>query len=180
MTDDSGDSETAKQLDERYGDRFVIFHTGGIGQQKCLDILFDHAINEYIFHCEDDWEFREDSFIPDSLLLLQRNRDVHQVWLRDVDDHEHGNIGQMQTMFDSANYCDINYWNVNQDYNGWNGYSWNPGLRRKSDYKRMFPSGIAAVGDEYQCAQHTKQFNYRTIVLESTACKHIGGGRHVV
>jgi len=56
----------------------------------------------------------------------------------------------------------------------WNGYSWNPGLRRKSDYLIMFPDGVSFFEYEYDCSSHTIKFDYLSVSLEETCCYHIG------
>lgn len=163
MTDDSGDPGVAAELDRRYGDRFKIFHNSPkVGLSKSLDILFGAASNEYIFHLEDDWFFERSGFIEDSLDIMINRPDIHQVWVRHTSDtpHKHNEDGSLPL------------------WQNWNGYSWNPGLRRKSDYLRMFPDGLHIYGEEFDCMQHSKNFDYKVISLINTSCYHIGYNRH--
>jgi len=161
MTDDSGNSAIAKELYDLYGDKFKIFHNNHIGLSKSLDILFTNASNEYIFHLEDDWEFDRPGFIEDSLSIM-KDKTINQVWVR----HS----------WDTPHKC-------NEDgslpiWQEWNGYSWNPGLRYKSDYLKMFPNGLQEFGEEFDCMQHSKKFNYKVVSSLNTSCYHIGYNRH--
>jgi len=163
MTDDSDNTNIAKELELQYGNRFKIFHNSPkLGLSKSLDVLFGAASNEYIFHLEDDWLFDRSGFIEDSLSIMTHQLDVHQVWVRHRSDtpHKHNKDGTLSL------------------WQNWNGYSWNPGLRRKSDYQKMFPDGLQVYGEEFDCMQHTKNFDYKVISLINTSCYHIGYNRH--
>ena len=163
MSDDSGDSIIANQLDFLYGDRFTILHNNPkIGLSKSLDNMFNRSSNEYIFHCEDDWLFEKGEFIKESLSKLQ-DTSIHQVWIRHKNQtpHEYEQDGAVK-IYD----------------NRWKGFTWNPGLRRKSDYVKMFPNGFQEFGSEIECSIHANLFNYKAVSIVETVCTHIGTGRH--
>ena len=173
MTDDSGDDLVYSKLVSLYGDKFkIIQNKPKVGLAKSIDNLFTESRNEYIFHCEDDWNFNGNpDFIAESLNILDWHDNIHHVWIRHQSDlaqqlPQYGNLGQEDE------------YKLIPTINQWNGYSYNPGLRRKSDYLKMFPNGVAAVGDELSCAIHTAQFNYKSVLLLKTACHHIGYNRH--
>jgi hypothetical protein len=151
----------------------VIHNPNNIGQKKSLDIAFSSAKNEYIFHLEDDWFFDSaNSYVQNSLHILVNFQDIHQVWVRHEYDTPH------KTKPGELSYNEIQFKEVDNNYAGcWNGYSWNPGLRRKSDYLKMFPNGISQFKDELQCALHTRNFNYKAVMLQPTSCYHIGYDR---
>lgn len=179
MSDDSGDKEISNHLKTNYGDKFkIISNNPRIGLSKSLDNLFSNAKNEFIFHCEDDWMFDSNpNLISDSLSILTENQDINQVLVRHIHNNPHKPIGEKQHTTDS-----IEYWIMGQEFKStpihtWNGYSWNPGLRRKSDYITMFPNGLSKIGDEYDCANHTRKFNYKSAVLFNTSCYHLGTQR---
>ena len=63
----------------------------------------------------------------------------------------------------------------------WCGFSFNPGLRRKSDYNKIFPNGLNAhkiskdIGIcELECNNVAKSHNYRAAILLEPAVNHIG------
>lgn len=168
------DPESSHILNELYGDKYTIINNDiNYGQTKSLDIVFNSCVNEYIFHLEDDWFFDlSNDYIQDSITILKGNENIHQVWVRHEYDNPHKTIGNV-IITDGVRYrlVDPNF------NNSWNGYSWNPGLRRKSDHIKMFPNGISAFKDELACAIHTKNFNYKTVLLDKTCCYHIGYNR---
>jgi len=171
MTDDSGDKKIYDTLVSKYGDKFkIIRNNPKVGLAKSIDILYNNCNNEYIFHCEDDWLFNDNNstFIEESLSILE-NKNIHQVWLRDIDD-----LPEIYSDLGKSNlYKGIEYYDI-PTIGNWCGYSYNPGLRRKSDYHRFFHKGVSSIGDEQTCSVHLKQFNYKSVLLKNTCCKHIG------
>ena len=179
MSDDSGDDNTNELLNIKFGDKFkIIKNNPRLGLSKSLDNLFTQSKNEYIFHCEDDWLFNENpNFISDSLEILEESLHIHQVFIRHRYDYSHPTNSEIYQTTKLVPYKLLSQnFNTFSNYS-WNGYSWNPGLRRKSDYIKMFPDGISKFGDEYECSVHTKQFNYLSAALENTSCYHIGYDR---
>jgi len=89
---------------------------------------------DYIFHCEDDWEFYQPGFIEKSLAVLQANPLILQVWLRAFDDTNRHPILSPTLFAGDVPYrlmhpdFDTEHWGV------WHGFSWNPGLRRRREY----------------------------------------------
>lgn len=169
--DDSADDNTYRLLMERFGDECSIFHSSErIGQRRALDTLFTASRNDYIFHLEDDWLFdTSNQYIENSIHILDNDPTIHQMWVRHPDDNPHKTIG------DCSFIDNVGYFLVDPDFRGvWNGFSWNPGLRRKSDYIKMFPNGFQDVGDEMKCSQHSRSFQYKVVRLKDTACHHIG------
>jgi hypothetical protein len=168
------DPSSNEAVFREYGKDFtVIGNVQNIGQKKSLDILFTNAKNEYIFHLEDDWYFDNNTpYIENSIQILENNPDIHQVWLRHEHDNPHKTIGS------DIPYKDFTYKYVDPNFRDcWCGYSWNPGLRRKSDYVKMFPNGINKHYDELACSRHVKKFDYKVVLLNPSVCYHIGYGR---
>lgn len=175
MSDDSGDESVYLQLVEKYGEKFkIIKNSPKLGLSKTIDRLWNEVSSEYIFHCEDDWKFDSNStLIEDSLSILQEHSHVHQVQIRHLYDTPHKPEDQLYSTLNFVNFRKIPYWR-----DAWTGYSWNPGLRRKSDYQNMFPNGVQEFGDEIDCSKHSMKFNYLAVLLENTSCFHIGYDRH--
>ena len=171
IIDDSNLPDCAQTIINRYSSfATIVVNTEQLGQRKSLDRIFNQSRNEFIFHLEDDWEFDVNtSYIEDSINILKTHQNIHQVWVRHEYDNPHKSIGDILTC-GNANYkhVDSNFNNV------WNGFSWNPGLRRKSDYMNFFPEGFQVFADELECAKYLRQFNYSVVKLENTCCKHIG------
>jgi hypothetical protein len=170
IIDDSNDSNISDVLIRKYSKiAKIIVNDKKIGQRGSLDNIFNQCRNEFIFHLEDDWEFdSKNNYVENSIKILKNMLDIHQVWVRHEFDNPHKSIGDYKKI-DNVLFKDLD-----SEFNGWNGFSWNPGLRRKSDYLNIFPNGFIVFKDEYECAQHSKKFKYKSVILENTSCKHIG------
>ena len=173
IIDDSGEKYYSNKIKKLYSDATVIDNNKNIGQRRSIDKLLKNCLNEYIFHLEEDWLFDSESnnYIESSMKILKNNPDIHQVHIRHQNDDPHPCIGEV-------NYIDnVGFKFLDNNWRDtWTGFSFNPGLRRKSDLDKMFPNGLIEFKDEMQASIHTKKFNYRAVRLENTVCKHIGWG----
>ena len=59
----------------------------------------------------------------------------------------------------------------------WFGYSFNPGLRRTSDYLRA--GSFSAIGHEPELSLYFRSLGMSIAVLKKRAYTHLGNGRHV-
>ena len=53
-----------------------------IGQIKSIDKAYKEVKTEYVFHCEDDWEFLREGFIEKSMEMLKEDPKIAVVGLR--------------------------------------------------------------------------------------------------
>lgn len=159
---------------------------GRVGQIRAIDTLYSHVQTDYIWHQEDDWEFYQTGFIEKSLSILEERPDISQVWIRDQNDRNgHPIKGNRLKTKDGVDYymMETHYRNV------WHGFSLNPGLRRLSDYKRIFPNGYSAVCEfdpknplksEQLIGREYMRAGMKAATLTTGHIRHIGGnGRHV-
>lgn len=175
IVDDSGEKYYNNEIKKLYGDHVtIIINDSNIGQKCSIDKLIKACSNEYIFHLEEDWLFdsQQINYIDDSLIILKNNLDIHQVHVRHRDDFEHPTVGDIQYTNNIGYKVLDNNWR-----DCWTGFSFNPGLRRKSDIVKIFPNGLSEFKNEMQMSIHTKKFNYKAVLLEKTVCRHIGYGR---
>jgi len=65
IIDDSADLEVNNALIEKYKEHNIewIHNTERRGQTASIDTMYNDIDTEYIFHCEDDWQFTKESFI---------------------------------------------------------------------------------------------------------------------
>lgn len=104
------------------------------GQVHGLDITYEQVTTPYIFHCEDDWEFFKTGFIAASRSILEHDHRIYTVWLRNPDDRN-GHPAQ-HTKYNTKE--GVRYQLMATNYRGvWHGMTFNPGLRRLSDYKEI-------------------------------------------
>lgn len=183
ISEDSTKLEMKNKILSTYGDKVqLIFNPVNLGIYKSIDNIYNMVNTEYIFHCEDDWEFSGNiNFMNESVDILNENLDIHQIWLRrDIPDDWIDNKCQSTSIGSKFRMV--------KEPLGWNGFSHNPGLRRLSDYKLMFPNGFSefilpnkpAVYTEHNCMINSKKFGYKAASLENRVCIHIGGGRTTI
>jgi len=148
------------------------------GQVQAIDTLYHQVETPYIFHCEDDWEFYQSGFISDSRAVLQLDRTIYTVWLRHPSDRNgHPVLNGTRLTFNNVRFQEmaVNF------RNKWHGMTWNPGLRRLSDYRAAGPFGDFCKWNNKNHLQTEEAFNehYRKLGFKAaTLCrgfiKHIG------
>jgi hypothetical protein len=143
------------------------------GQVSSIDRAYSHVTTHYIFHLEDDWHFHECGFMRESMEILHRYPEIIQVSLR-------GDTGWHQ-LIESPHYpfkIALPYWG-----NDWGGLSWNPGLRRLSDYKRIgnyrchAAFGIHGLVHEALLSRKYLDMGYRIADLARPIVSHSGATR---
>jgi hypothetical protein len=160
-------------------ERKIIYNEENIGQIYSIDKAYSFVDTEFIFHCEDDWEFYDYGFIEKSMEILNKNEKVCLVWLRPYKNGVLLNNGHTINMNIVDNYriVDNNYLNM------WMGFSFNPGLRRLSDYKlignyRKFNNEKKKYGGscEVELQKIYKKMNKIVVITlnETGYVKHIG------
>lgn len=146
-----------------------------IGYSASLDFLLSKVKTEYFFTCESDWNFyKNPGFMEKSLKILEENKHLHQVWLRDKEDHAHP-LSKATRFVSGIEVRDVlpGYRKV------WHGFSLNPGLRRMSDWKAWFPNGLSEFKDEAVISQHLSR-SYKAVSLVESSIHHIGYGRRSI
>jgi hypothetical protein len=64
----------------------IIYNRNRMGQMKSIQRGYLLVETNYIFHCEEDWEFYDYSFIEESFKILDLDRNVTSVHLRSYED----------------------------------------------------------------------------------------------
>tara|TARA_A100001015_G_scaffold237421_1_gene270014 strand:+ start:4611 stop:6725 length:2115 start_codon:yes stop_codon:yes gene_type:complete len=158
----------------------IIYNDKNIGQIKSIDKAYSLVETEFIFHCEDDWEFYDYGFIEKSMDILNSNENICLVWLRP---YKNGILSQNGHPID-MNIVN-NYRIVSNNFlNQWMGFSFNPGLRRLSDYKLIghyskfneIDHNINIVNGELNIQAAYKKLNKFVVITlkEEGYVKHIG------
>lgn len=155
------------EIKQRYSDKGITWHEGvKRGLSGAWDYLVDLVDTEYFFNLEDDWLFEGNAnFMADSFELMHL---CYQVWVRGEKDHQHP-LGEVYAR-NGVPFKDVIEWG------DWCGFSFNPSLRSKFDWVRLFPDGINGK-DEIELSRMVENY-YNTMSLVNSACRHIGNGRH--
>ena len=109
------------------------------GQLLNIEWAYSQVKTPYIFHCEDDWKFTAPNFIEDSLKMLETFPDCLLVQLRSHKDlwqveHNRSWIEEEEYKLDNLSYWKTRPW---IQHDGGFGFTFNPGLRRLSDYNKV-------------------------------------------
>lgn len=196
ITEDSADPEVFKTctvLNTRkyHGKLEFIFNEKKLGQARSIDLAYSKVETPYVFHCEEDWEFYDDEFIEQSMQILEADKTVLQAWLRPKSDrilndikpevYLIGGIGVRDVLPKSFMVKGADNGNdlVVRDYMG---FSWNPGLKRISDYK-LLRNGYSGIVQEHliDAFYRTHSNKFKIVSLSESDdqgfVKHIGWGR---
>lgn len=146
------------------------------GQIIALDILMSFVTTPYYFSLEDDWEFYREGFIEASLPLLESQPKCIQVWLRELNDTNSHPV----EMRGGLRRLKLNHNRI------WNGFSFNPALRRLDDYKKLGSYGRYTTFDrripwnsEVVIGKRYAQMGYFAAILEQGFVRHIGDNRGI-
>jgi len=150
IVEDSLDDGIFKVLDE-FDEKFeVIFNTKKLGQMRSIDRAYASVTSDYVFHCEDDWRFFGGGYLEDSLALLQHDPAITVVSCRDLKQGAHISEIMKQPVLE---HNGIHYRTDDMARSeNWGGYTFNPGLRRMSDYKAI--GNFSKLGHEKQISRY--------------------------
>lgn len=165
-----------------------------LGQIRAIDLAYSRVSTPYIFHLEDDWEFTSGGFIEKSLEILRQCPDCLQVHIRAPDD-----LNDHPLLPDTEFAGKIPFRRLMTDVRGdllpgrplvWNGFSFNPGLRRLADYEQLKPfharisplPGDATRAESEIGALYRALGRYSVVLSDNDGkgyVRHIGEDRHV-
>jgi len=138
-----------------------------------IDRAYALVKTDYIFHCEDDWQFNGGgSWAVESKQILERYPKIIQVSLR-------GDSGWHQLIDDpkfEGFKIAMPYWR-----GGWGGLSFNVGLRRLQDWKdlgsygKYTTYGQMGLGFEIQLSKMLLDKGFRIADLNRRIVEHTGG-----
>ena len=120
----------------------LIYNARNLGQIEAIDVAYARVRTRHIFHCEEDWEFYRPGFVERSLGILAADPTVVTVWLRA---HRGGRVKDNGHPVVTARVLPSatgGYHHMDNDFfcgGYWSGFTFNPGLRRLSDYARVAP-----------------------------------------
>jgi hypothetical protein len=172
IIEDSGNAGgLQKALGKFRYDKFeTIVNPEQLGQQKSIDRAYSQISTEYVFHCEDDWEFLRKGFIEDALALMEEFPKVVTVWGRDASEYPADFFSEETQVWQG-----IAYREVKKEI-----FTLNPSLKRMSDYRVMGSFAQYTPGQfERQISEVFSKQGYTALVLEKPYTNHLGWHRRV-
>ncbi len=158
--------------------------SGNKNQIAAIDRMYKEVQTPYIFHFEDDWEFTKSGFIAKSLDILESDPKICNVWIRKPNDRNgHPAFGSIRKANNGTMYQLMSPYFAGGKFRG---FSFNPGLRRLSDYQLIGPYSSITTFDPHQplksemaVGQAYFRKNFRAATLLDGYCVHLGQNRHV-
>jgi len=196
ITEDSADPKVFEECErlnrEKYNGRLeFIFNYDNLGQAASIDKAYSMVETEYIFHCEDDWEFYRSGFIEDSIKVLKTQPKVIQAWIRPKSDKILNNIeskvynlplGASVRMVQPASFIvkGANKDGTDLVVKNYIGFSWNPGVKRLKDWKEL-PNGYSGFERENLIDEYYRDHGFIVVSLSRSDddgyVKHSGWNR---
>lgn len=185
IIDDSGKKQCIDDSIEEIPtdtERLIIYNDKNIGQIKSIDKAYSHVDTEYIFHCEDDWEFYDHGFIEKSMNILKIDNKIFTVWLREYRNSKvvrNGHPVSPEIQRNIYKYMGV----FRERTNIWCGFTFNPGLRRLRDcvlempYSQYIGNKMCNCGGVEQAlsiAYFERGFLCAVTLSENGFVKHIG------
>jgi len=178
ITEDSGDERVHACIPEHWKAHTRVWvNNPKLGQLKSIDMAYAEVKTPYIFHCEDDWAFYRPGFVEESVQLLEHEPQSLQVWLRSLA-HDLAVHSPYISTGQRRIFSGIPYYQLSSSKPEWQGFSFNPGLRRLADYREHAP--YADHGGEKKLSQCYAEYGRYALILENDAVLHTGWGQHVV
>lgn len=194
ITEDSAQEEVfdaCNRLNKKY-DNFIefMFNKNKLGQSKSIDKAYSTVTTKYVFHCEEDWEFYRSGFIEDSIRILESSPKILQAWIRPKNDRVLNKISEkvfelngmkiravLPVSFSTGDTNEDGTPMIVKDYMG---FSWNPGLKRISDY-RLLNNGYTGMIREHLVDHWYRDQGFIVVSLSVNDndgyVKHIGWDR---
>ena len=167
----------------------LIYNESNIGQLKSIDKAYSQVTTEYIFHCEEDWEFTEYGFIEESMKILKQDEKIFTVWLRPYHcTSGHPVVECPDLPYNIMKRKHFYYDAVKNKTYIWGGITFNPGLRRTDVCMKLHPyaeikNKIESVdmAGEYTVNNEYRLLGYYAAITKNSRgyVNHIGWGHHI-
>lgn len=177
IVDDSGNKAIQREIRRLFPKYTHVFNPKNLGLIESIDRGYSQVKTHFVMHLEEDWEFYQSGFIEKSLQILLEQPKIMMVWVRALND-TNGHPIEPKIYYAGSVPFRLTATNVNKDWHGW---SFNPGLRRMSDYYMVAPYSKIAKGcpagvGECLVGQEYYKLGFRSAILMDGYCFHIGGG----
>jgi len=168
VIEDSGD-ESVRTVLEKFDFPFqLIINPQQLGQDRSIDKAYSKVKTPLVFHCEDDWEFTRGGFIEKSTVLLRALPKASCIMLRAREEFPAEFKDVPAQELNGVSYY-VPPENIDKKFFG---YSYNPGLRRLSDFQNIAP--VSKIGNEKEVSYLFRRLGYKTVHLEPQSVVHTG------
>jgi hypothetical protein len=197
IIDDSGIINCNENVIEKYKEKLNIislYNNTNISQLRSIDKVYSYITTKYIFHCEEDWEFLQKSFIEKSKYIFEYNKNVNifTIWLR-----PHNHTSGHPIIYDNNNFgyylmdTNFSYIYENKKYI-WCGATFNPGLRKTKDMYLYHPfcNNCSVIEKNGKLYPAEGEYTINSLYRDSEYCafilsdklghvKHLGDNHHI-
>lgn len=181
LIEDSGEHDVNKFVPESWKQHTtIIINEQNKGQLASIDLAYSHVKTQYIFHCEDDWEFYREGFVEKSKVILEEFPDIVMVWLRDFY-HDVSVHYPFHSLGRSIEKLDFEAYILQSTSDQWKGFGFNPGLRRLNDCMAVQPLSQYedSVIGESSVSQFFHNEGKEVAIMGVSSVKHIGWDQHI-
>jgi hypothetical protein len=171
-----------------------VFNDSKLGQTASIDTAYSMVTTPYVFHCEDDWQFYGKGFIEKSLAVMRDRPEILQTWIRPKNDGILNPIAtkafQTKDGVPFRRVMPVSFYTGRVLEDGsketvfnYMGFSFNPGLKRMSDYNLLGSGGYHQFGQEHLIDHFYRDMGYSVTSITNNDAdgyvKHIGNNRRV-
>jgi hypothetical protein len=159
---------------ERFRDYGVegMFNGQRLGQHRSIDRAYATVETEYVFHCENDYDFGRPGIIRESVAILEAEPDILMVLPRAKEELPYYLDSVPVRHVGGAAYRKVGP----RLHDKWYTFSFNPGLRRMSDY-RLLPHGYTPFAREEEISKYYKTLGKAMAILVDGQAHHFGARR---
>ena len=194
IVENCGCEQMHEELRRLYPNYTMILNEHNIGLPESIDKAYAQVKTPYVFHSEDDYEYYREGFIERSLMVLNNDPSIMQVWIRrgetqdDTDEYIPSiipkNVLGMPVLPELHNIFSIPYYILGQS-GDWHGFAFQCGLRSMDAYKKVAPYSQYFLNDPSdfitwkECAIGLAyhKLGYKAALLPEGYARHIGYGR---
>jgi FkbM family methyltransferase len=158
---DSKNIQFIKDISKKYNNLEII-SIENKNKLNSIDQAYSLVETDYIFHCEEGYEFYKDGFIENSIKVLKTQQKVIQVYIKS------DNNNPIQ---DKIYYLPLNVGvsiiepiNIDVGQQNYMGFNFCPGVKRLKDWK-ILPNGYSQFISEYQIDQYYRTNKFMIVSL---------------
>ncbi len=174
---EDSDDEGVRAVTAKFPDHPIDVMVNGqrLGRHASIDRAYGTVETDYIFHCEDDYEFGRPGIVRESLDIMESDPQILMVLPRDRQDLPYYLNSIPIREVNGARFRKVGP----RIHHIWYTFSHNPGMRRLRDWKAL-PGGYAGFQREGHISRHYKAENWAMAVMVDGQARHMARHRPAV